>query len=96
MDLKSNEPFWLVKNGMPHSYPSLTENIETDILIIGAGITGSLIAHQCIKEGYKTTIIDRRDVANGSTSATTSMLQYEIDVPLYKLKTLIGNDAATE
>ena len=95
MDLKSNEPFWLVKNGMPHSYPSLTENIETDILIIGAGITGSLIAHQCIKEGYKTTIIDRRDVANGSTSATTSMLQYEIDVPLYKLKTLIGNDAAT-
>lgn len=96
MDLKSNEPFWLVKNGMPNSYPSVSENIETDILIIGAGITGSLIAHQCIKDGYKTTIIDRRDVANGSTSATTSMLQYEIDVPLYKLKTLIGNEPAVE
>lgn len=96
MDLKSNEPFWLVKNGMPNSYPSVASNIETEILIIGAGITGSLIAHQCIKDGYKTTIIDRRDVANGSTSATTSMLQYEIDVPLYKLKTQIGDEAATK
>lgn len=96
MDLKSNEPFWLVKNGMPNSYPSVSSNIETEILIVGAGITGSLIAHQCIKDGYKTTIIDRRDVANGSTSATTSMLQYEIDVPLYKLKSQIGEEAATE
>ncbi|MDE1190544.1 MAG: FAD-dependent oxidoreductase [Arachidicoccus sp.] len=85
MKLKSSEPFWLVKNGILHSYPSLKENIETDVLIIGSGITGSLIAHQCIRDGYKTTIIDRREIANGSTSATTSMLQYEIDVPLYEL-----------
>lgn len=94
MDLKSNEPFWLVKNGMPHSYPSVDSDIETEILIVGAGITGSLIAHQCIKDGYKTTIIDRRDVANGSTAATTALLQYEIDIPLFKLKDLIGNEAA--
>lgn len=96
MDLKSSEPFWLVKNGMPHCYPSVASDINTEILIIGAGITGSLIAHQCIKDGYDTTIIDRRDVANGSTSATTSMLQYEIDIPLYQLKDLIGSEAAVE
>ncbi|MBP0903680.1 NAD(P)/FAD-dependent oxidoreductase [Mariniflexile gromovii] len=94
MDLTSNEPFWLIKNGLLASYPSLKEDVETDILIIGGGITGSLIAHQCIAEGYKTTLIDRREVANGSTSATTSMLQYEIDVPLYKLSEMIGKPAA--
>lgn len=96
MDLKSNEPYWLVKNGMPHCYPSVSEDFTTEILIVGAGITGSLIAHQCIKDGYDVAIIDRRDVANGSTSATTSMLQYEIDIPLFQLKELIGTKAAVE
>lgn len=94
MDLKSSEPFWLVKNGLIHTYPSLKANLKTDILIVGAGITGALMAHKCMEEGYSTVIIDRREIANGSTSATTSMLQYEIDVPLFKLNELIGKNAA--
>lgn len=96
MKLKSNEPFWLIKNGITASYPSLKENIETEILIIGGGITGSLIAHQCVHDGYKTTLIDRREIGHGSTSATTSMLQYEIDIPLYKLIDMIGEEGAVE
>ena len=94
MRLTSVEPFWLVKNGIINSYPSLDENIETDIVIVGAGITGSLIAHQCIADGYKTVIIDRREVCHGSTSATTSMLQYEIDKPLFELIDMIGEEGA--
>ncbi|WP_312767080.1 FAD-binding oxidoreductase [Epilithonimonas sp.] len=94
MKLKSPEPFWLVKDGLKHSYPSLRENIETEILIIGGGITGSLLAHQMIKDGYKTVLVDRREIGNGSTSATTSMLQYEIDVPLFELSKMIGRKGA--
>ncbi len=94
MDLTSNEPFWLVKNGLLASYPSLREDLETEILIVGGGITGSLMAHQCMKDGYKTVLIDRREIANGSTSATTSMLQYEIDVPLFELTNMIGEKGA--
>ena len=96
MKLKSSEPFWLIKNGLLNTYPSLREDISTDILIVGGGITGSLIAHQCIEDGYKSMLIDRCEIANGSTSATTSMLQYEIDVPLYKLIKQIGEKAAIE
>ncbi len=96
MKLKTPEPFWLVKNGIINSYPSLREDIKTDILIIGAGITGSLIAHQCIKDGYDAVVLDRREVCNGSTSATTSMLQYEIDVPLYELTEMIGEEGAVK
>ena len=70
------------------------ENKTCDVLIVGGGITGSLIAHQCIKDGYNTILIDKREIANGSTSATTSMLQYEIDIPLYKLSEMIGDEGA--
>lgn len=94
MKLKSSEPFWLVKNGLLNTYPSLRQNATTDILIVGAGITGSLIAHQCMADGYQTMLIDKREIANGSTSATTSMLQYEIDTPLYKLIREIGEQGA--
>lgn len=94
MRLTSSEPFWLVKNGIINSYPSLDQDLNTDIVIIGAGITGSLIAHQCIADGYQTVIIDKREVCHGSTSATTSMLQYEIDKPLYKLIKMIGEKGA--
>ena len=96
MKLKSSEPFWLLKNGILNSYPSVRENLETEILIVGGGITGSLIAHQCIADGFKTVLIDRREIGHGSTSATTSMLQYEIDLPLYQLIDLIGEKAAVE
>ncbi|WP_395972742.1 NAD(P)/FAD-dependent oxidoreductase [Chryseobacterium cucumeris] len=94
MNLKSNEPFWLIKNGLLASYPSLKSNEECDVLVIGGGITGSLIAHQMIKDGYKTILIDKRELCNGSTSATTSMLQYEIDIPLYELIDQIGKKGA--
>lgn len=94
MDLKSNEPFWLIKSGIINSYPSLREDIDCDVLIVGGGITGSLIAHQCMEDGYKTLLIDKREIANGSSSATTSMLQYEIDTPLYELIKMIGKKGA--
>nr|WP_068889848.1 FAD-dependent oxidoreductase [Pedobacter panaciterrae] len=94
MDVRSNEPFWLVKNGIMHSYPSLRTDSNCDVLIVGGGITGALMAHAAVAKGYETILIDKREIGNGSTSATTSMLQYEIDVPLYKLKELIGEQGA--
>ena len=96
MKLRSNEPFWLVKNGLIGSYPSLDRDIETEILVVGSGITGSLIAHRCVAEGYQATLIDRREIANGSSSATTSMLQYEIDTALFELIEMIGEKAAVD
>jgi heterodisulfide reductase subunit A-like polyferredoxin len=58
MKLKSNEPFWLVKNGLLNTYPSLETDLKTDILIVGGGITGSLIAAQCVRDGYDTVLIE--------------------------------------
>ena len=90
MDIRSNEPFWLIKNELPQSYPSLQKSISADVLIVGAGITGALIAYRLLEEGKKIVMVDSRDICNGSTAASTSMLQYEIDVPLHKLIEQVG------
>lgn len=96
MKLRSPESFWLLKNGILNSYPSLQKNLKCDIVVVGAGITGALVSHALHRAGYDTIVIDKRDVATGSSSATTSMLQYEIDTPLVDLAEMIGEDGAVE
>lgn len=39
-------------------------------------------------------VLDRRDVGQGSTSASTALLQYEIDTHLADLAKLVGRAAA--
>lgn len=90
MDVRSNEPYWLIKNSLGKSFPSLQVDIESPIVIIGAGITAALIAYKLTSEKKNVIIVERRDVFNGSSAASTAMLQYEIDVPLHKLIEQIG------
>lgn len=82
MDLVSTHPFWLLKNGLLHEYSSLQEDACWEVLVLGAGISGALIAHALVKAGRDVLVIDKRDVAGGSTSASTALLQYEIDTHL--------------
>jgi len=96
MKVRSTDPYWLLKNGLLYSYPSLQKNMVCDVLIIGAGITGALLAYQLSSEGYNTMLVDKRDVAMGSTAATTAMLQYEIDKPLFQLIEETNEDLAVE
>ena len=97
MRLRSSESFWSLRDGMLHSYPSLHDQNETcEIVVVGGGISGALVSHALMEENYKVILVDKRDIANGSTAASTSMLQYEIDEPLYKLAEKIGEEAAVE
>jgi glycine/D-amino acid oxidase-like deaminating enzyme len=94
MDLKSDFPFWAVRNGLVNTYPALTADLRCDALVIGGGISGALIAARLVKKGVDCVLIDRRDIAFGSTSASTALLQYEIDTPLHKLQQQVGTDCA--
>jgi glycine/D-amino acid oxidase-like deaminating enzyme len=85
MDLRSDYPFWLLDKGIIHSYPSLFKNIKTDVVIMGAGISGALTAWHLCQAGFRTIIVDKRHVGMGSTAASTALLQYEIDTPLHEL-----------
>jgi glycine/D-amino acid oxidase-like deaminating enzyme len=94
MDLKSGYPFWPIKNGLLASYPSVNENLTCDVAIVGGGITGALMAYYLTEAQFNVIVVDRRDVATGSTSASTALLQYEIDTPLSDLIGMVGRDHA--
>ena len=94
MDLKSGRPFWPIKNGPLGHYFPLSQDVACEVAIVGAGITGALIAYYLTKEGVHTVIVDRREVGTGSTSATTGLLQYEVDTPLFELIGRVGEKKA--
>ncbi|SDR72990.1 Glycine/D-amino acid oxidase [Halopseudomonas sabulinigri] len=94
MDLRSGHCFWPINSGLIQPYPSLAGDLDCDVLVIGAGITGALIADYLTQKKAKVVVLDRRDVVSGSTSASTAMLQYEIDTHLSDLITRIGKDPA--
>ena len=95
MNLTSGHPFWSVNNGLSRNYPSLQRDVACDAVVIGGGITGGLVAVHLAEAGVKTIVIDKRDIGTGSTSASTALLQYEIDVPLRDLIKKVGSVAAT-
>ena len=57
----------------------LKEDINTEILIIGGGITGSILAYYLAKNNIKCVVLDKERIGYGSTSISTALLQYELD-----------------
>lgn len=95
MDLKSGYPYWAVRNGLMHPFPRLDADWRGDVVVVGGGITGALVAHELATAGHEVAVVEQRDVAWGSTAASTALLQYEIDEHLVDLTKRYGErDAA--
>ena len=94
MDLKSGYPFWAVKNGLMYAFKQLDADLSCDVAVVGAGITGALIADELAAHGHDVIVLDQRDVCWGSTSASTALLQYEIDTHAIDLAKRYDQDSA--
>ena len=90
MDLKSGYPYWAVKNGLMHHFPPLQEDLRCEVAVVGGGITGALIADELAGHGHDVAVIEQRDVGWGSSSASTALLQYEIDTHMIDLARQYG------
>lgn len=90
MDLTSNHPFWTIKNGIGAMFPPMEADVTCEVVIVGGGVTGALAAEELSRHGVSVCLLDKRDVGSGSTSASTAMLQYEIDTHLVDLSAMHG------
>ena len=89
-DLRIGTPFWV---RTPNSTVTAERSPDTghvDVIVVGAGISGALMAEALTRAGRSVVILDRRPPVRGSTPASTAMIQHEIDVPLTELQKQIG------
>jgi glycine/D-amino acid oxidase-like deaminating enzyme len=94
MDLKSGYPWWTVHDALPGAFPPLQADVRCDVAVIGAVITGALVAGVFAAHGHDVVVLDRREAGWGSTSASTALLQYEIDTPMRELARRYGERQA--
>lgn len=83
-----------MQDGLPTTYPALDKNLRAEVAIVGGGVSGALLALHLAEAGVETVVLDRRDIAHGSTAASTGLLQYELDEPLHKLAQRFGDPFA--
>ena len=91
-ELRSSHTPWRAQN--PRRHRIKPGSFRCDVLIVGAGITGALIAERLTREGRDVVIVDREDPTQGSTLASTAMLLWDIDRSLVRLVDLYGFERA--
>jgi hypothetical protein len=75
------EPVWI--HTEPYSerptFPILSQDVKTDICIIGSGISGIQSAYELIKRGHEVVMVEARDILSGETSRTSGHLASALD-----------------
>jgi len=93
-DLWSGNSVWSSYAHKDEADHAVTSDLETDFIVVGAGVTGATIAQALAEEGYEVIMIEKRHPAKGSTFASTALLQYDVDQPILQLSKKIGRDNA--
>lgn len=93
-DLRTGRSPWMSRPLAAIPTLDLKRDLEADVVVLGAGISGAMVADALTDAGLDVVILDRRGPLLGSTPASTALLQYEIDTPLTKLAESIGRDRA--
>src|SRR5687767_6612833 len=92
--LIAGKPLWPAEHRPFTSYPPLSADATCDVAIVGGGFTGAMVSRFFTKAGIDTVLVDKRGIGAGSTSASTSLLQYELDTHLSDLSEAIGEKTA--
>lgn len=89
--LIKGDTYW-DEEGEDFDFKPLDKDIRTEILIIGAGMSGTLATHVLSKETtMKITMVEAlEDVAMGSSRANTGLLQVSSDTMLHEFFDTIG------
>lgn len=78
----------------PVEAPSLTRDLSTDVLVIGAGIAGLSTAYELALRGRQVTVVDRGQPARGMSARTSAHLASETDDYYRELFGVRGEEAA--
>lgn len=93
LDLRSPRTFWEDGAPRPVSASLPAGDLKTDIVIVGAGITGAFLAER-LSRTHSVVVLDRHAPMRASTAASTALLQWEIDASMLELESRLGFETA--
>ncbi len=76
------------------AFPILREEITTDVVIVGGGITGITLALNLAEQGIPAVVLEARDLGFGSTGNSTGNLYETIDRGISRVVDRWGADVA--
>ena len=83
---------WFAPRVAFNNYYPLEENIETDVVIVGAGIVGLSIAYCLSQAGKKVIVIEDGFIGSGETGRTTAQLVTALDQRYYEMEEIFGKE----
>ncbi|MBM7097889.1 FAD-dependent oxidoreductase [Bacillus sp. H-16] len=96
MTLHTGSLYWPTTHKHTAVYPKLTGDAECDVLIIGGGEAGALMAYTLSEHRVSTILVEKNTIAGGSASANTGLIQFSNDKMLTDLAKKIGEKAAVQ
>lgn len=94
MQYTNGNIYWREKTKIQKTYPYLTNNTSCDVLIVGGGITGAITAYFLANEGLNVIVAEKNIIGFGSTLANSALLEYQLDLNMYKLEKMLGENTA--
>ena len=89
-----NLSVWFSAVNQPISYDTLKSNVNTDILIVGGGISGLTTAYCLAKEGRKVVLLEDGYVGSGESGRTTAHLTCALDDRYFQLEKIYNEPTA--
>jgi len=86
------ESYWRT-HPTPH-FPPLTEDLKTEVGVIGGGIVGILTAYLLAKAGKQVALIEARDLLSGVTGHTTAKITAQHSIIYNELIHTFGKEKA--
>lgn len=85
MEKQFNQPqsYWLM-TAKDDTYPTLEHSLDTEVLIVGGGITGITCAYTLAKRGIKPVVIEAETICSGTTGKTTGKVTIQHG-PIYSI-----------
>lgn len=95
-DFKGNtSSFWLDSVRI-NEYPSLQEDIKTDVVIVGGGITGITTAFLLKEQGLKVVVVEADRILHGTTGHTTAKVTSQHSLIYARTKKQMGEELARQ
>jgi glycine/D-amino acid oxidase-like deaminating enzyme len=75
-------------------YPELTTDIETEVAVVGGGISGLTSAYLLKQSGLKVVVVEKDSLAAGSTGKTTGKVTSQHNLIYHTLRSRLGAQTA--